>query len=209
MWSEPVLYDVSAETGAPTEVKFDGPDTMIINLIELTTSDPSTSIGRMRAYLGEVYGYNGKGFTPVVTTQHTTPNLDADLFFYQEVLGMGIRHRNIFEDPGHNLFSRLPESAATKNVFLQGAHPFGKVGLDQPLNYSVEPQVDSAVAPNIGYIAQAFLVDDLDAALAAARRAEAPEYSPPAAIMFPGLGEVRAAMVRAPGSGGLIAMLQR
>ncbi len=207
MWSPPVLYDVSAHAGAPTEVKFDGPDTVVINLIELTTKDPATSIGRMRRY-AEEYGYNAQGFTPVVTTQHTTPDRDAEIGFYREALGMGIRHMAILDEPGHNVFYRLPEGAVTLCAFSQGAHMFGKIGLDQPVNYPCPPQVDAAVAPNIGYIAQAFLVERLDVALAGAARADAKPYSPVSDVVFPGLGDVRAVMVRSPGSGALIALVE-
>ncbi len=208
MWSQAVLYDVSAHAGAPTEVKFDGPDTVVINLIELTTRDLSTSIGRMRRYVEEDYGYNAQGFTPVVTTQHTTPDRDAEIGFYREALGMGIRHMATLDEPGHNVFSRLPEGAVTLCAFIQGAHMFGKIGLDQPVNYPCPPQVEAAVAPNIGYIAQAFLVERLDVAMAGAARAGAKPYSPASDIEFPGLGDVWAAMVRSPGSGALIALVE-
>ena len=61
-----------------------------------------------------------------------------------------------------------------------------------------------AVAPNIGYLAQTFLVDDLAATLAlAAQVVGATTFNPPVEMELAPLGRVTAAIVRNPGSGAL------
>jgi hypothetical protein len=65
-----------------------------------------------------------------------------------------------------------------------------------------------AVPPNIGYLAQSFAVPSLDAALAACARVGAPPFSAPVEIGIPGVGPVRAAIVRNPGSGALMHLFE-
>jgi hypothetical protein len=47
-------------------------------------------------------------------------------------------------------------------TFLQGCHSYGKIALARPLNYEAEDLTPFATVPNIGYIAQAFEVPDLN-----------------------------------------------
>lgn len=208
LWSPPMRHRMAPEVGSPTEVMLDGPDTLIINLVELTTSDPATRIGQMRAFVADEFGYNAQGFTPVVTTQHASPDTAADVGFYEAALGMKVLFSDRLGNPEQNAFSRYPEGSTTLCTFMQGGHMFGKVAINQPLDYPCVSMTETAVAPNIGYIAQAFLVPDLKQSLARGREAGARDYTPVSAIHFPGLGAVDAAVVRSPGSGALILMIE-
>ena len=120
--------------------------------------------------------------------------------------------RVLFSDrlgnPEQNAFSRYPEGSTTLCTFLQGAHMFGKVAVNQPLDYPCVSMTDTAVAPNIGYIAQAFIVPDLGLSVTRGREAGARDYALASDIHFPGLGPVQAAIVRSPGSGALILMIE-
>ena len=49
-WSEPKFYEMSGSQGSPTEVVFDGPDTVAINLVELSDDNPNTKVGQMKIY---------------------------------------------------------------------------------------------------------------------------------------------------------------
>lgn len=208
LWSPPVRHVMAAAVGSPTEVMLDGPDTVIVNLVELTTADPATVIGQMRAYVAEQFGYNRQGFTPVVTTQHCSPDMAADVRFYEAALGMGVLFEDTLSDPEQNLFSRYPEHSTTLCTFVQGNHMFGKVAVNQPVDYPCVSMTGTAVAPNIGYIAQAFLVRDVETSMARGREVGATDYSSLTSLHFPGLGEVLTALVRSPGSGALIQLIQ-
>ncbi len=208
LWSPPMRHRMAPEVGSPTEVMLDGPDTLIINLVELTTSDPATRIGQMRAFVADDFGYNAQGFTPVVTTQHATPDMAAEVRFYEAAMGMRVLFSDRLGNPEQNAFSRYPEGSTTLCTFLQGAHMFGKVAVNQPLDYPCVSMTDTAVAPNIGYIAQAFIVPDLGLSVTRGREAGARDYALASDIHFPGLGPVQAAIVRSPGSGALILMIE-
>jgi catechol 2,3-dioxygenase-like lactoylglutathione lyase family enzyme len=85
-WSDPTQHSLNAGVGNPIEVIFDGPDGVSMNLVELTSRDPGTRIGQMRAYV-EKTGYTRRGFTPVVTTSHVTRSADRACEFYEIVCG--------------------------------------------------------------------------------------------------------------------------
>lgn len=207
LWSDPTSYDISAQAGNPTELIFEGPDTVAINLVELSTTDEATRVGQMAAYVKEL-GYNEKGFSTVVTTAHSVNDMGKAVAFYQEVLHMGILIDEIFDQPVTNKFLRLPEDARTDIKFMQGNHMFGKVALSQPLNYDTVDLVANACAPNIGYIAQVFEVADLASAIAACETLNVEVFSPPMTLIWPGLGERTGLIVRNPGSGALQTILQ-
>ena len=76
---------MTPEVGTPIEVVFEGPDGVMINLVELATTDPKTRIGQMRAYV-EKHGRTKTGFTPVVTTNHVLQSRERGKTFYEEVL---------------------------------------------------------------------------------------------------------------------------
>lgn len=201
-WSEPTFYEFSGANGAPTEVIFDGPDGVAINFVELTGDDPNTRVGQMRAYVQE-HGRTPTGFTPVVTTSHVVRDLDKTVAFYETVLQSGVLINEVMARKEQNHFLRLPEDAQTGVKFMQGNHMFGKIALSCPLNYACEDLVPRAQAPNIGYIAQMFEVQDLDFIETTCAEVKAENYAPRGSYDVPGLGQVEALTVRNPGSGAL------
>jgi catechol 2,3-dioxygenase-like lactoylglutathione lyase family enzyme len=206
-WSEPAHYNLSAAAGTPTEVIFDGPDTVSINLVQLTSTDPNTRVGQMRAYV-QKHGRTPKGYTPVVTSSHVMRNMPKAMEFATKVLKTGVLIDEIMASPIQNHFLRLPEKAKTAVKFFQGNHMFGKIAASCPLNYPCMDLVPAAIAPNIGYIAQAFVVKDIAETKAAADSLRCEIYTPPMDIEIPGIGRCTTAIVRNPGSGALQQLIQ-
>ena len=205
-WSEPVGYEVSAAAGQPVEVLFDGPDGLAINLVELT-GDETTAVGKLRAVV-DAEGKTKTGFTQVATTSHSITDHEKALAFYQQVLGLEVFIDDILDKPETNHFLGRPEGARTRATFVSSAHPFGKIALSHPLNYQAPDKGDLARAPNIGYLTQGFLVADLDAALDLCEQIDAPLFSDTVEIVLPETGMHRAAMVRNPGSGALMELIE-
>ena len=203
-WSPPTQHSLDEKVGNPIEVIFDGPDGVAINLVELTSRDPATRIGQMRAYV-ESHGYTPSGYTPVVTTSHVARSIAAARRFYEGVLKMGVLIDDELKAPHVNAFLRLPADGRTHITFMQGNHMFGKVALSEPLNYveRCEDLRQRAHAPNIGYLAQIFEVGDLDRAAAACTALGVESASARSRIDLPGLGLRDQWMVRNPGSGAL------
>jgi catechol 2,3-dioxygenase-like lactoylglutathione lyase family enzyme len=210
VWSDPTQHSLDERVGNPIEVIFDGPDHVAINLVELTSRDPATRIGQMRAYV-EQHGYTPHGFTPVVTTSHVVRSLDAARGFYERVLAMGVLIDDELRAPHVNAFLRLPADGVTHIQFMQGAHMFGKIALSGPRNYleQCEDLRQRAQAPNIGYLAQAFEVDDLDAAARECAALGVEVAGDRGVLEIPGLGERDQLLVRNPGSGALQWLLAR
>jgi hypothetical protein len=208
LWSEPKHYNLKSDVGAPTEVVLTGYDTVPINLVELATSDPKTTIGEMRAYMDSI-GHNAKNFSPVVTTAHIVKSLKTATDFYEQVCDMGVMFDAELATPDTNEFLGLPERARTRIRFLQGNHMFGKVALSEPVNYDCIDIQNVAAAPNIGYIAQQFVVPNLGKALAASEDLGCELYSDTMEISVPGLGDVQSFIVRNPASGGLQEIVQQ
>jgi catechol 2,3-dioxygenase-like lactoylglutathione lyase family enzyme len=210
VWSDPTQHSLDERVGNPIEVIFDGPDHVAINLVELTSRDPATRIGQMRAYV-EQHGYTSEGFTPVVTTSHVVRSLDAARSFYERVLGMGVLIDDELRAPHVNAFLRLPSDGVTHIQFMQGGHMFGKIALSEPRNYleRCEDLRPRARAPNIGYLAQAFEVDDLDAAARKCATLGVEAAGERAVMDIPGLGPREQLLVRNPGSGALQWLLAR
>ncbi len=205
-WSEPVGYEVSAAAGQPVEVLFDGPDNLAINLVELT-GDESTAVGKLRAVV-DAEGKTKTGFTQVATTSHSITDHDKAMAFYTEVLGLHVIIDDVLDKPETNHFLDRLKNAHTRATFVASDHPFGKIALSHPLNYEAPSKGDLARAPNIGYLAQGFLVADLDTALETCAAIGANVYSEPVEIILPGDGSRRAAMVRNPGSGALMELIE-
>jgi hypothetical protein len=82
------------------------------------------------------------------------------------------------------------------------------VALCQPLNYPGTDLASVAAAPHIGYIAQAFVVKNLDEAKAASEALHAEIYTQPMDISVPGFGNTRTMIVRNPGSGALQQLIE-
>lgn len=209
-WSLPTRHSLDDSVGNPVEVIFDGPDGVAINLVELTSSDPTTRIGQMRAYV-ERLGYTPQGFTPVVTTSHVVRSIARARSFYERVLGMGVLIDDELRAPHVNAFLRLPEDGVTHVVFMQGDHMFGKIALSQPINYAsrCEDLRPRAHAPNIGYLAQLFEVADLPAAERACIDLGVEVVAVRAVAELPGYGRREHLLVRNPGSGALHWLLSR
>jgi hypothetical protein len=92
---------------------------------------------------------------------------------------------------------------------MQGAHMFGKIALSEPVNYACDDLAPRAHAPNVGYLAQAFEVEDLEEACEAARETGAPTVLAPARDELPLLGRRAHALLRNPGSGALQWLMER
>jgi hypothetical protein len=128
--------------------------------------------------------------------------------FATKVLKTGVLIDEIMASPIQNHFLRLPEKAKTAVKFFQGNHMFGKIAASCPLNYPCMDLVPAAIAPNIGYIAQAFVVKDIAETKAAADSLRCEIYTPPMDIEIPGIGRCTTAIVRNPGSGALQQLIQ-
>ncbi|MDA0369310.1 MAG: VOC family protein [Proteobacteria bacterium] len=197
-WWPPRQHQLSAGVGQETGALLEGPDGVILNLIQLDSTDETTRIGRMRKYFREE-GATRTGFSPVVTSAHGVRARDKALPIYRDLLGLEV----VIDEP------LGPADERTHWRFLQGDHPYGKIALGQALNYEVEDLTPFAVAPNIGYLAQGFEVANMDAALAFCRDIAAEIYSPPDEIDLPGLGRTVSMLVRNPGSGALMQLMQK
>jgi len=200
-WSEPIAHKMAPDVGVPIEVVFEGPDGVLINLVELATTDTATQIGKMRAYV-EQHGRTRRGFTPVVTSHHVLKSREKGIAFYRDVLQMAVHIDQELSSPEVRKFLRLGEGKVW-TTFVIGNHMFGKVATSEPLNFTPPNTVPRAEAPNIGYLAQAFVVPDLDRAQRAAVSVGAELYSDVEVQDLPGLGSRRTMVVRNPGSGAL------
>jgi catechol 2,3-dioxygenase-like lactoylglutathione lyase family enzyme len=208
-WTEPLVHDMGWEIGEPVEVMIDGPDGVILNLIQFNAKNPKARTMETRAYVANEFGYNRCGLTPVVTTAHHVRDFDRAMAFYQRVFNMDVRIATVLKGEDMEAFTRFPPQAQARDTYLRGYHLFGKIALIQPLNFPCIDLVPQAVPPNIGYIAQSFLVPDLAKALKDAAATGSTSFTPPTEMTMPALGAVTSAIVRNPGSGGLQELIQR
>ncbi len=206
-WSEPNHINFGPAVGEAMEFAFEGPDGVVINLVELLSEDPKTMIGHLYHFVND-YGRTPTGFTPVVTTAHTVTDMQKALDFYYGPLNMRLFAESVIEGEASNRAVDLPADARTRSVLVQGDHEYGKIALAQPLNYEVPDLVPNAVAPNIGYLVQSFMVADLDAAVEACTAVNAQNFSGPVEIELPGRGKCVSVIVRNPGSGALQELYQ-
>ena len=160
-WSQPARNNFGPAVGETLEAAFDGPDGVVINLIQLLSEDPKTVIGHIVKFISE-YGRTPTGFTSVVTTAHGVLDMEKALAFYYGPLHMSLFIESVLKGPETNRALCLPETAQTRSVLVQGYHEYGKIALATPINYEVPNLVPDAVPPNIGYLAQSFQVGDLD-----------------------------------------------
>ena len=207
IWSKPTYYEMSEGQGSPTEVIFDGPDNIAVNLVELTDDDPSSKVGQMKIYT-QKNGRTPTGLTPVVTSAHTSRDIDLDVVFHRKVLQNELLIDEVLSSEEQNEFLQLPRNAKTAVKFMQGNHMFGKIALSQPLNYECHDMVPDGIAPNIGYISQAFEVHDLGFSEKAISDLGCEIYNQRRLVDFPGLGQIEIITVRAPGSGALQLIFQ-
>ncbi len=206
-WSEPAHNNFGPVVGETMEAAFDGPDGVVINLIELLTKDPKTVIGHIVAFIEE-YGRTPTGFTSVVTTAHTVSDMEKSLAFYYGPLQMSVFIESILQGAVTNRALSLPEHAKTRSVIVQGDHEYGKIALAEAMNYELPSLVPDAVPPNVGYLAQSFQVADLGATARACSAVGAEVFSGPLEIDLPGRGRCKAMVVRNPGSGALQELFQ-
>jgi catechol 2,3-dioxygenase-like lactoylglutathione lyase family enzyme len=206
-WSEPAYNNFGPAVGETMEGAFDGPDGVVINLVELLTKDPKTLIGHIHEFVS-AYGRTSTGFTAVVTTAHSVLDMEKALAFYYGPLHMKLFIESVLQGEVTNRALNLPSDARTRSVLVQGDHEFGKIALASPLNYEVPNLVPDAVPPNIGYLAQSFQIADIAAAAKACAAVDAEVFSPPAEIDLPGRGNCKAMLVRNPGSGALQELFQ-
>jgi catechol 2,3-dioxygenase-like lactoylglutathione lyase family enzyme len=206
-WSQPARNNFGPAVGETLEGAFDGPDGVVINLIELISGDPNTIIGHILKFIEE-YGRTPTGFTSVVTTAHSVLDMEKALEFYYGPLSMTLFIESVLEGPETNRALCLPEDCRTRSVIVQGAHEYGKIALATPMNYEVPNLVPAAVPPNIGYLAQSFQVADIDQAASACAAVGAEEFSAPMEIDLPGRGACASMIVRNPGSGALQELFQ-
>jgi catechol 2,3-dioxygenase-like lactoylglutathione lyase family enzyme len=201
-WSEPAYNNFGPAVGETMELAFDGPDGVVINLVELLTKDPKTLVGHIDSFVTE-YGRTPSGFTAVVTTAHSVLDMEKALAFYYGPLHMKLFLDSILEGAETNAAMNLAEDSRTHSVLVQGEHEYGKIALAAPLNYETPNLVPDAVAPNIGYLAQSFQIGDIDEAASACAAVGAEEFSGITEIDLPGRGTCKTMLVRNPGSGAL------
>ncbi|MEO7386257.1 MAG: VOC family protein [Gammaproteobacteria bacterium] len=201
-WSEPAHNNFGPAVGETLEAAGDGPDGVVINLIQLLSEDPKTVIGHIIQFING-YGRTPTGFTSVVTTAHTVTDMEKALAFYYGPLHMFLFIESVLQGAVTNRALSLPEEARTRSVIVQGHHEYGKIALATALNYQIPDLVPDAVPPNIGYLAQSFQVPDLAGTAAACAALGAEVFSGPLDIDLPGRGQCAAMVVRNPGSGAL------
>ena len=207
-WTPPIHQNLGPGVGEYNEVSMEGPDGVVINLVELLTEDPNTFIGGIKAFV-EDYGRTPSGYTPVVTTAHGVDSMDQAVQFYRDVLHMQTAMESVLDTPDNNRLFGVREDARTRILFVQGNHDYGKIVLSTPLNYEIDNITDRALPPNIGYFAQSFDVDDLDAAASNCKAVGADVFTPVTDIDLPGRGRHRAMLVRNPGSGALQELVEK
>ena len=207
-WSTPSHSDFGPAVGEIREVMCDGPDGIVLNLVQLMTEDPNTLSGKILEFIAE-YGRTKTGFTAVATTSHGVEDMAKTLEFYYGPLKMTLFMDTVLEGAEYNKSIGLPEHAETHSVFVQGEHEYGKIALSSPKNYELPSMVPLAVPPNIGYLAQSFEVKNLDGVAAECDALNVETFSAPHDITLPGRGPCRAMVVRNPGSGALQEIFQR
>ncbi len=207
-WSDPVHNNFGPAMGETREVMFDGPDGIVINMIQLLTEDRNTVIGKLVAFIEE-YGRTRTGFTAVATTAAGVLDMEKALGFYFGPLKMTVFMETILKGPATNKAIGLQEDAETRMVLIQGNHEYGKIALSCPLNYEIPNLIPDAVPPNIGYLAQSFQVNDLNLVANECIEIDVAIISGPEEITLPGRGLCRAMVVRNPGSGALQEIFQQ
>ena len=205
-WSEPVKPDLDEEQGGTIEALFDGPSGVAINLVQLIGGRPDNSIGQLREQLSN-HAQSRTGFTPVATSTLAPKDGDPAVAFFKDTLGMFVAIDQVLGNPATNAMLGRPEDAQNRIVFLAPGHVFGKILLSQPVNYEVDDAVGRSHFPNIGYLAQSYVVDDLQDVCAQVKDLGGEIKTQPMDIDVPGLGMRESALVTCPGSGVLIQLI--
>ncbi len=195
LWSEPVEYPVG-DAGSAVEVLFDGPDGVSINLVQ-PLGPETTFTGRIRA-AAAAFGSTAAGFSPVATTACCVRSVEPAMSFFQHAFRLSVVLDEVLGRPETNHFLCRPTAAKSRTVFLEGQHFFGKVSLNEPLNYDVPDRIGRAHAGNIGYFAMGFPSRAIGLNVEGAVRAGAEDLSGVVDLDLPGLG-ASGALLRAPG----------
>jgi catechol 2,3-dioxygenase-like lactoylglutathione lyase family enzyme len=202
-WSDPRSHRVGDSAGIATEVVFEAPDGVAINLVQ-PEGGPDTFTGRVLAEVHR-HGKTRTGFTPVATSAHCVRDCERAAAFYRDVLGMRIVLDEVLGKPETNHYLARPPDARSRTVFVAGTHFYGKVALNEPLNYAVPERVDEQFAPRFGYLAQGFEVPELARAEGACGACEKRRVD---LRGVPGLPDGPALQVRVPGSGALALLVE-
>ena len=206
LWSQPVMPETPSDQGQVVEVLFEGPDGVVMNLVQLVGGDETTIIGNLRADV-QAHGMTRTGFTPVATSAHIVADAEPAIEFYRDVLGMTAIMDVVMSSPETNEVLQRPKDGRTRFTLMSGNHMFGKVAVSNPVNYDVPSLVDKAMPPSIGYFGQSFVVNDLNQTIDKATEIGVSVFSPPTEIRVPGLGDRQAVVMRCPGSSALIELV--
>lgn len=207
-WSKPKKHKFTSGVGSPIEVVFEGPDGVLINLVELDTTDVNTSIGQMRKFL-DSFGRTSNGFTPIVTSASCMRNIDKATEFFTKVLKMEVIIDETLKSKEYREFQRVPENGETKIRFVKGEHMFGKIAMSEPINYEIDDLVPISVAPNIGYLSQLFSVQNIHEAENNCKKLGIEFYLNTITTDIPGYGNVKTFIIKNPGSDALQQIIEK
>ena len=195
LWSDPVEYPVG-DAGSAVEVLFNAPDGVSINLVQPLGSN-STFTGRIRA-AATAFGSTVAGFSPVATTACCVWSVEPVKRFFQKAFDLSVVLDEVLGREETNRFLCRPATAQSRTVFLEGEHFFGKIALNEPLNYDVPDRSGRARAGNIGYFAMGFRSQAIALDVERAVGARAEDISGVVELDIPELGS-SSALLRAPG----------
>lgn len=206
LWDEPYRYGTSATTGEWYEAICAGPDGLAIVLLELP-EDSETTVGLIGRMANES-PRTAKGFSQVATTSHNVFDYDRARDFYEKILGMECLIDEIMENPRLNRLNGRPSDGRTHWGFMKGDSFYGKVFVSHPLNYVVPDRAKVAVAPNIGYLAQCFAVNNIDQVVSTCVEQSVDVATDMMELDIPGIGRCKTMMVLNPGSCGQIQLFE-
>ncbi len=207
-WGDPVAQKMGGGIGDPIEVVFDGPDNLPINLVELPKDGGATVTGKSRLAL-ESLGLSETGYSPVATTSQYTLSLEKTVAFYKDVLGYEIKIDSVMGNTETNTLLGWPADGKVRINFLDQGHLYGKIGIAEPQNFSVPDITPNAHAPNIGYLAQVFIVDSLEQAQHGLSQNDLSQATRIHNIDYPGVGFCDVLSLPCPGSRALIHLIQK
>ena len=203
-WADPIIPAEVGPQGTTLELLFDGPDGVIINVVQLYGGDEDTVIGKLRADV-EAVRFSARGSTTVATTTHTVADTHDAIAFYRTATGMQPILELDVGSPEANRMMGRPEHGTSHVTLMSSKELCGKVLCSHPTNYSVPNVTERTLLPGAGYWAHSFRIANVDKAIEATR---APVHSPANTVDVPGLGPRRAALVRCPGSGALTELIE-
>lgn len=208
LWSRPVNYEMSVRAGRPTEVLYDGPDGVPINLVQPPT-DGQTAAGRAGRFFAET-PRTRTGFTEVVTSSHCVKDREPLFEFHRRVLGQEPVIDEVLASVETDELLGLQAGNETRVTFMKHpSHWYGKVVLSHPVNYVPPDLVPRALAGNLGYLAMGFDVSDLAGALDAGRKLGATVLVDPQPTELGHGRKELCALMTAPGSGASYLLRQR